>query len=48
MFFIMGISQDNKKLDFRQTMVCPCCGAYGAYEVFMTYTFFQFLFHTAV
>jgi len=44
MFFIMGISDDRKQLDFRQQMVCSCCGAYGAYQIFVTYTVFSFFF----
>ncbi|MDF2952061.1 MAG: hypothetical protein K0S18_1644, partial [Anaerocolumna sp.] len=36
MFFIMGISTSEKKLDFVQTMLCSMCGQYGRYEVYMT------------
>lgn len=44
MFFIMGISQGQKKLSFTQTMICKICGKYGRYEVFMTYSYFSFFF----
>lgn len=44
MFFIMGISQKEKKLNFDQLMICKCCGKYGHIEVFMTYTYFMFFF----
>ena len=44
MFFIIGISQKEKRLDFDQMAVCACCGRYGRYEVYMTYTFFSLFF----
>jgi len=44
MFFIFGISQGEKKLDFQQTAVCACCGGYGRYEVYMTYMYFSLFF----
>ncbi|SHJ47644.1 zinc-ribbon family protein [Dethiosulfatibacter aminovorans DSM 17477] len=44
MFFIMGISQKEKKLDFQQLAICSCCGRYGQVEVYMTYTYFMFFF----
>jgi hypothetical protein len=44
MFFIMGISQKEKRLDFDQVMICKCCGKYGHADVFMTYTYFMFFF----
>lgn len=44
MFFIMGISQKEKKLSFDQLSVCKCCGRYGHIEVFMTYTYLMFFF----
>lgn len=44
MFFIMGMSQGQKQLDFNQTMICGVCGSYGRYEVFMTYMYFSFFF----
>ncbi|MCD7865717.1 MAG: zinc ribbon domain-containing protein [Clostridiales bacterium] len=28
----------QKHFDFSQTVICNACGAYGRYEVFMTYT----------
>lgn len=44
MFFIFGISNKQKKLDFNQTTVCSNCGAYGRYEAFMTYSYFSLFF----
>lgn len=44
MFFIMGISQKEKRLNFDQLIVCKCCGKYGHIEVFMSYTYFMFFF----
>ncbi len=44
MFFIFGVSNKEKELDFTQTIICPSCGSYGRYEVFMTYTFFSLFF----
>ena len=38
MLFIMGVSQGQKQLEYHQTVICSVCGAYGRYEVFMTYT----------
>jgi hypothetical protein len=44
MFFIMGISSGEKKLNFVQTFVCNVCGQFGRYEVFMTYTCLSLFF----
>ena len=44
MFFIGGISQGQKQLQFNQLVVCSQCGAYGRYQVFMTYMYFSFFF----
>lgn len=44
MFFIMGISQAEKKLPFDQLLICPNCGRYGRVSVFMRYTYFMFFF----
>lgn len=44
MFFIFGISNGQKKLDFSQSMVCPHCGRYGRYEAFMEYYYFSLFF----
>lgn len=44
MFFIMGISQKEKQLNFDQLVVCKCCGRYGHIEVFVTYSYFMFFF----
>lgn len=44
MFFIIGISQKQKKLDFSQLVICPCCGSYGQVEIFMIYTYLMLFF----
>ena len=44
MFFIMGISDGRKELDFSQMMICNLCGKYGRYQVFMTYTVLSLFF----
>lgn len=38
MFFIIGISDKRKDLEFAQSILCRRCGKYGRYDVFMTYT----------
>jgi RNA polymerase subunit RPABC4/transcription elongation factor Spt4 len=38
MFLMIGITQGSKDLEHHQTTVCPACGRYGRYEVFMTFT----------
>ncbi len=37
MFFIIGITDGRRDLDFTQTVICDNCGKYGRYQVFMTY-----------
>ncbi len=44
MIFIGGISQGQKLLDYAKTVICSQCGAYGRYQVLMTYTYFSFFF----
>ena len=44
MIFIGGISSATKQLDYLKTVICPICGGYGRYQVFMTYTYFSFFF----
>lgn len=44
MFFMMAITQGQKKFDFVQTVICRCCGAYGRFEVFMTFTVLSLFF----
>ena len=44
MFFMMGISNGEKKLDFTQTIICSICGAYGRYEVIMSYMYLSLFF----
>lgn len=38
------MSSKEKNIDFTQTIVCSNCGAYGRYEVFMTYSYFSLFF----
>lgn len=44
MFFLMGITDGKKDLQFTQTIVCNICGRYGRYNVFMTYTVLSLFF----
>ncbi len=44
MFFIMGISQGEKKLDVNQTIVCRSCGKYGRIEAYMVYSYLSLFF----
>lgn len=44
MFFIMGIVDGRKDFDFNQVITCNVCGAYGRYQVFMTYTVLSLFF----
>lgn len=34
---MMGIAPGRKLFDFNQMVICNHCGAYGRYQVFMTY-----------
>ena len=44
MIFIGGISQGQKILDYVKTVICDRCGAYGRYQVMMTYMYFSFFY----
>lgn len=44
MFFIFGISNGHKELDFHQSIVCNSCGNYGRYQAFVEYMFFSLFF----
>lgn len=44
MFFLMGISRGEKKLDYVKTIICVNCSKYGRYEIFMTYTYLSLFF----
>ncbi|MBS4960844.1 MAG: zinc ribbon domain-containing protein [Clostridiales bacterium] len=37
MFFLIGITNGLKKLNFSQNTLCPSCGRMGQMEVYMTY-----------
>ena len=38
MFFIAGINQKQEELDFRETVICDACGAYGSYNIIKEFT----------
>lgn len=44
MFLICGVSQGKKVLDLEKAVICSQCGAFGRYQVFMTYTYFSLFF----
>lgn len=44
MFFMMGITDGRKDLDFNQQTICSECGRYGRYQVFMTYMVLSLFF----
>lgn len=44
MFFIMGINQGKKKLNFDQLIVCGNCGRYGHLEVYLVYSCLSLFF----
>ena len=44
MFFMMGITQDRKDLDFTQLITCDICGSYGRLCVFVTYSVLTLFF----
>lgn len=44
MFFICGMSQGKKLLDYTKTVICGLCGGYGRYQVFMTFRYVSVFF----
>ena len=44
MFFIFGMNGGHESLRFRQTLVCPCCGRYGALEAYKEFNSFSLFF----
>ena len=44
MFFMMGITEGRKNLEFYQTVICDRCGSYGRYQVFVTYSVLSLFF----
>lgn len=44
MFLMLGINDDRRDLDFSQMVICDACGAYGRYQVFMTFTVLSLFF----
>ena len=44
MFLIFGINQNEKQLNFDQTVICKGCGRFGHIAVWMRYTYFMLFF----
>ena len=44
MFFMMGITEGRKDLDYSKMIICDVCGQYGRYMVYMTYTVLSLFF----
>ena len=44
MFFIAGISNGEKKLDYVQNTFCSKCESFGRIEIYMTYLCFNLFF----
>ena len=44
MFFMMGITNGRKDLNYNQMVICDRCGKYGRYTVFMTYMVLSLFF----
>ena len=44
MFFIGGISNGEKKLNYTQSIICPRCSSFGRMEIYITYMCFSFFF----
>ncbi len=44
MFLMIGVRDQQRQLNFTQTVLCPACGAYGRYEVFMVCSVFTLFF----
>ncbi len=44
MFFLMGITNGRKDLNFNQVITCPVCGSYSNYHVYMTYMVLSLFF----
>lgn len=44
MFFMMGITDERKELNYSRLVICEACGAYGRYSVFMTCTVLSLFF----
>ena len=44
MFFIFGINNGTRELNYHDTVICGSCGSYGRYQVYMTYMCFSLFF----
>ena len=44
MFFMMGITDERKDLEYSQPAVCGACGVYSRYQLFMTCTLLSLFF----
>ena len=44
MFFILGVQQEARELDFDQTVICPCCGRFGHLRIVRVCTVLSLFF----
>lgn len=44
MILFIGVGQGEERLNFVQSVPCPCCGQYGRYEVFVRFSVFNLFF----
>ena len=44
MFFVFGINNSYKKLEFAQNIFCNVCGQYGHYDVYVSFMVFSLFF----
>ncbi|SHH50654.1 zinc-ribbon family protein [Anaerosphaera aminiphila DSM 21120] len=44
MFFIFGINQKRRDLDYNSNLIIHSCGKYGRMEVYMVYSLFSLFF----
>ena len=46
MFFFgfFGIMDKQKNIEYNKSMICPCCGRYSRFNIFMVYTYFHIFF----
>ncbi len=44
MFFIIGVSNAERILEFDQPMVCPCCARFGRLQASVSYMYFSLFF----
>ncbi len=44
MFFVFGLANGEKKINFVQTVICSRCGQFGRWEAYVTYMYFSLFF----